>query len=341
MKNDVQFNIAGFMKLLSTGGRQLRKWLMTDTNSKVGVLIFTILLWFFIILGNEFTYTFSVPLEVHNIEEGKTLKQKLPAKVQASFSGRGIDLLYLMFSRGNSFRFVVDLQNIRWFYNFALNEYFQNNPEKIITPRGTDAQFSEVIFPDTLTIELDVLTTRKLPVVPAIEIQPAAGYILDGAPRVFPDSVVLSGPQFYVNYYNVVGTEPLQLQNLAARFDREMRLDLKESENIAVSHDRVRVIQELDQISEKTLSGIPIKITGVPARTRVEIVPSDYVLLVTGGVRRLKQLTPDDFEIYFDYSSQWKAGQQYYAPLMKLPDGIIGVRRVTPEQCEVRVFRER
>ncbi|MCK4824070.1 hypothetical protein KA005_50420, partial [bacterium] len=72
--------------LLKTG-RQFKNWFMKNTRVKVGILLFVIIIWFFTILGNQYTYTIDTSLDIRNIEEGKTLKEKLPEKIKANFSG--------------------------------------------------------------------------------------------------------------------------------------------------------------------------------------------------------------------------------------------------------------
>ena len=338
---DIKNKLNQIRDFISVNSSKLRRWITTDTGTKLAIFGFTIILWFFIILGNRFTYTFRVPLEVHNIEEGKTLKQRLPSRIEASFSGRGIDLLYLMFSRRASFKLVVDLQNIRWFYNFPLNEYFQRNPEKIITPRVTNVSFSEVVSPDTLFVELDILTTKTVPVVADLQIEMAPGYLQAADLQVLPDSIILSGPRYYVSHYKRVVTEPIRLRNQSSDINREVSLKIAESENIILSHSRVRVIQPVEQIGEKSIPNVPVEIIGAEPGAQIESVPPQVSLRVVAGVSQLKQLQPNDFSVQFDYRQQWRKGQQYYTPVVRLPDYVIRLESMKPKQIEVRVYRER
>ena len=92
-------------------GRQFINWFLKNTRVKIGILLLAIAIWFIIILGNQYTYTIDTPLEVVNVEEGKTLKERIPDQIQASFSGRGIDLFYLLTTRKYAFKFVLDLES--------------------------------------------------------------------------------------------------------------------------------------------------------------------------------------------------------------------------------------
>jgi len=327
--------------LLSKVGKILKNWFFTDTKTKIGIFALTVLIWFFTVLGNKYTYNFNVPLDVRNIVQGKTLKEKIPEKVQASFSGKGIDMLYLLMSTKSSFKFVLDLQNIRWFYDFQLNEYFSDNPEKIIIPRTSDVEFDQIIWPDTIHIELDRYSEVRVPVIPQLNIETVPGYIAVDCPRLSPDSVVISGPRTYVRKYKQIKTEEYTQTNLSTPLKIKLKLKVSDTDNVTISPNIIELTQKVEQIGERTIYNIPIDIIEVPKGINVELSPSSISLTVSSGVSLLKNLNPNDIKVYFNFSKSWKPDESIYIPSVSLPMGVIDWSNMTPKKIEVRVLRER
>jgi hypothetical protein len=322
-------------------GRQLKFWFMKDTKVKVGIFLLTMIIWFFTILSNQYTYTIDTTLDILNIEQGKTLKEKLPKKIKVDFSGRGFDLFYLLISQKSSFKFVLDVENIHWFYDFNLNEYFLNNPEKIIIPRNVDVKFDHVVYPESLRVELDRLDVLKVPVRPRLNIKTAPGYTLVNDPVLEPDSITLSGPRTYLKKYKEINTEEYTVSDVKSPVEINLNLEISATDNINIPIKRIHLFQAVDQIGERIITNIPIKLTGVPRGTNVELSPSEVTLTVASAVSHLKDIKPEDIDVYFNFQKNWKRGENYYVPTVELPAGIISWSNLTPRRIEVRILRER
>jgi len=322
-------------------GRRFKNWFMKNTRVKVGILLFVIIIWFFTILGNQYTYTIDTSLDIRNIEEGKTLKEKLPDKIKANFSGRGVDLFYLLTTRKSSFKFVLDIETIRWFYDFNLNEYFNENPEKIIIPRNVNVTFNHIVYPESLRVELDRLDILKVPVRHRLDIKTAPGYILVNDPEIVPDSVILSGPRTYMKKYKEIITEEYVGINVISPVELDLGLEIPASDNINISTSKIHIYQAVEQIGEQSIANVPVRIVGVPGRTKVEISPSEITITVSSAVSQLTNIQPEDINVYFDFKKNWKYGENYYVPSVELPAGVISWSNLTPRRIEVRIVRER
>jgi hypothetical protein len=326
--------------LLSNAGSKFKDWFIKNPGMKVTILLFALLVWFFIILGNQYNYTINTTLEIRNIEEGKTLKEKLPRTIQANFYGKGIDLFYLLISPKSSFKFVLDIENIHWFYDFHLNEYFADNPEKIILPRNVNVNFNRIEYPESIRVELDRLDFVKIPVRYQLDIKTDPGYITVGNPIVIPDSVIVSGPRTYVKKYKEVYIRKFSARNVTAPVETDLDLLISEADNIEVSQRKIHLFQAVEQIGEGIVTNIPVELIGVPAGITVQVAPSEVSLTISAAVSWLKDIQPEDIKIYFDFNKNWRDGESYYIPTIELPPGIISWSEMTPRQIEVRIIRE-
>ncbi len=320
--------------------RQVKKWILTNTRTKIWILIFTILLWTVVVMNNHYSYSFSARLDVRNINPQKTLMVKIPRRVQASFSGRGIDLFYLLISRQQSFKFIVDCQSIKRFYDFPLNDYFQKNPDKVVIPRGANVRLDHIIWPETLHVVLDDLKTMKVPIASDVEIQLAPGYILLDTLAFIPDSVTISGPQTAVSNFRRIMTEKLVLRNVKDDITCEAKL-MTSSDNVKYDIKSVRCLQRVDQLGERELQNIPVLAINLKPDQKVVVIPSTAALTVSGGISVLKIIKPEDIRIVFDLANDWRPEQSLYVPRIELPDGVLSWRNLTPETFELRLIRER
>ncbi|MFA4839118.1 MAG: hypothetical protein WC703_06565 [Candidatus Neomarinimicrobiota bacterium] len=321
--------------------KRVKRWFVTDTKTKIGVFLFSFIVWLYTLLSNDYSYTFSSRIEIRNIENGKTLKSKVPERIYANFTGRGIDLIYLNLIRKSSFKFVVDVGNIRQRYDFPLSEYFYENPDKILKPRGAHIRFNHIVSPETLHVELDVLGEAKVPVIPRLEIEESMGYIKTGNPVVIPDSIWISGPKEYVDQCSTLMTKAISLKDVSAPFDKDVKIDLSKLTGLHVPFKSVHIYQKIEQISEKRIDEIPVIVLNVPENMNVEVSPTIVSMTVQAGMSALKTIKPEDIRVTIDFQKQWKADQKFYIPETTLPESIIASEEMIPAEIELRVFRER
>ncbi len=158
---------------------------------------------------------------------------------------------------------------------------------------------------------------------------------------ITPDSVVISGASTYVNQYKEIFIENFRSENTNTSVELTARLDLPEHSSLNANYKKVKVFQRIEEISEKVISDIPVKIINGDRISEIELSPSKISLKVSAGIGILQQLKPTDFEIFFDYEKSWNPSKTFYEPEIKTPDGVLDVLNVIPTRVNVRVFRER
>lgn len=91
-------------------------------------------------------------------------------------------------------------------------------PENVLLPEGLEVVSIE---PNTIRVELEEEGTKRLPVVPKIVGEPAAGAVA-GEPEVFPNLVLVSGPQSLLRRAESLETLPISLDGHALSFEVEV-----------------------------------------------------------------------------------------------------------------------
>jgi YbbR domain-containing protein len=92
------------------------------------------------------------------------------------------------------------------------------SPENVLAPDGLEVVSIE---PPTIQVDLEREVTQRLPVVPKLVGKPAAGTAA-GEPEVFPNQVLVSGPEPMLARTDSLSTVPLSLDGHALTFDESV-----------------------------------------------------------------------------------------------------------------------
>lgn len=90
-------------------------------------------------------------------------------------------------------------------------------PENVLLPDGMEVVSIE---PNTIRVDLEREVTQRLPVVPKLVGQPAAGATA-GEPEVFPNQVLVTGPEPMLARTDSLATRPISLDGHAVTFEEE------------------------------------------------------------------------------------------------------------------------
>ena len=104
-----------------------------------------------------------------------------------------------MFENFYDYKAIIDLSSIADQYNFNLNDYYRDNPKKIVLPLSLGLEFVEVISPKNIIINLDQYLVKKVPIQSQVFISTEPGYVQVGNENFVPDSINIGGPQEIVN----------------------------------------------------------------------------------------------------------------------------------------------
>ena len=88
-------------------------------------------------------------------------------------------------------------------------------PENVLTPDGVEVMS---VAPNTLIVEVEREISRRIRVVPDLEGEAAAGATA-GEPEVFPNQVLVTGPESLVASTEVLQTRPVNIAGRSATFE--------------------------------------------------------------------------------------------------------------------------
>ena len=296
--------------------------------------------WFFIKSEDTYTVNLDIPLVARNLQEQKTYKEEVPESIFITLKGSGRSFIWLrVFSNfyGNDFKAVIDLSSITDEYNFELDSYYKENPEKIVLPSSLDLQFVEVLNPRNVQIKLQRYMVKKVPIESQILASTEPGYIAVGG-QFSPDSISIGGPEEAVNEIDFVFTEKDTLLGLIASVNGNWSI-LNPNKLVSFDPKKVDAFIDVQPISETIITGIPVELVNKPNDVNVFVNPATVSLTIVGGLKQITNILPEDINVIIDFDL-WNSEKQFYSPTIKLPDYLIEWKDLSPNNLEILVIKE-
>jgi len=305
----------------------------------VGAFLLAMLLWLFVVSGDQYTMMLDLPIEARNLNSQKTYLEEVPGYASVILKGKGRDLFksYIL-QNYSDIKLVLDLDGISQEYEFILNDYFEKNPRKVVIPPSHNVSFIEVVYPNRINIRLDEIMEKKVPIISNIRSLVKDGYLQIGNTQFEPDSLIIIGPKVELNKINEVHTAKDTLFNLSKSIRGTIDL-ISQNRLIKFSLRKINYFLDVQQISERIIVDIPVNVTNKVRGIRVFPSPQTVSLTVVGGVNQIADIEPNDISVIVDFKS-WKLEKNFYIPKIAVPFDILNWKDLSPRTIELGVARE-
>jgi len=305
----------------------------------VGAFLLAMLLWLFVVSGDQYTMMLDLPIEARNLNSQKTYLEEVPGYASVILKGKGRDLFksYIL-QNYSDIKLVLDLDGISQEYEFILNDYFEKNPRKVVIPPSHNVSFIEVVYPNRINIRLDEVMEKKVPIISNIRSLVKDGYLQIGNTQFEPDSLIIIGPKVELNKINEVHTAKDTLFNLSKSIRGTIDL-ISQNRLIKFSLRKINYFLDVQQISERIIVDIPVNVINKVRGIRVFPSPQTVSLTVVGGVNQIADIEPNDISVIVDFKS-WKLEKNFYIPKIAVPFDILNWKDLSPRTIELGVARE-
>jgi YbbR domain-containing protein len=191
------------------------------------------------------------------------------------------------------------------------------------------------IVPSTISLELEKSAKRTVNIVPALEGEPAPGFVIG---RVVPDppTVEVVGPESRVARLMGATTEPISVEG--------RRESLRDAVNVGVADSALR-LSEAREVTvdveivpapvERVLEGVPIRWRNLaPGRSAI-LRPTLMVVTVRGRREAIERLRDDDVEVFVDLAGL--GAGRYNLQVRVEPAQAFGVVATQPPVVDVTI----
>lgn len=191
------------------------------------------------------------------------------------------------------------------------------------------------IVPSTLAVEIEKSSTRTIPVVPALEGDPAPGFVV-GRITSEPATVRVVGPESRVKKLAEATTETLSVTGARERIRDVVTVGVADAAVRLVEPQRATVIVEvLPAPVERQISRVPIRWHNLGTGMRATIAPSLADIEIRGQQDALQKVTPDTIPAFVDLAGLGPG--RYNLRVQVDPSEEFGVSAIKPAVVEVTI----
>ena len=312
-------------------------------GARLGSFGLAVFLWLFVVSNNNYSTIINIPIEVRNLNERKkAYKKEIPQTAKVRFKGKGRSIIKALLLKDfvKDFKLVIDLDRISEEYNFYLNDYYNRYPQKVSIPSVFELHYVEVIYPDSIYISLDEYMVKNVPIKSKIVINPTPGYIKVGKPSLDSSLVTIAGAKNAIQSIDYIYTVSDTFDNIDIPFNKKVSLERINNTLIEYSFLNVNYNQDIQAISERIITGVPVLIKNNLKGLVVRKNPSTVSLTVVGGINYIAKIEPSDIIVSIDLTYLWSPKKQFYEPKIIVPDQIDSWKDLTPRNIELAVAKE-
>lgn len=291
---------------------------------KILAITLASLLWLTVAGEHVVERSLRVPLEFRNIPEALEIVGNTPDTVDVRLRGSSAVLSRL---QPGEIVAVLDLRTAR-----SGSRLFHIRNDDVRAPFGVDVS---QIVPSTLALELEKSARRMVPVVPAIEGEPAPGFVV-GRYAVDPATVEIVGPDSHVRQVAEATTEPVSVKDARARVrdgvtigvvDSSVRLTQAQSANVTVEIWPAPV--------ERRMPDVPVRWRNLGTGLRAQVSPQLVQVTVRGSKDPLAMLRGDSVQAFVDLAGLGSG--RYNLRVQADPAESFGVVAIDPAVVSVTI----
>ena len=142
--------------------------------------------------------------------------------------------------------------------------------------------------------------TKRVPVVPAIDGDPAEGYVR-GRVTASPASVEVVGPESVIKQLTEATTEPVNLRGAMGRVRDTVTIGVAESSvRLKIPTNAVVVVDVNPAPVHHTIRGVPILLRHLKRGLRATVVPSEVVVRARGAAGVVTGLAAERVPAFVD-----------------------------------------
>ena len=307
-------------------------------NSKWKSLLFFFFLaslfWLLTKISKEFTAPVSAAIEFINVPETVSLKEANANEITFNFFTNGYDFL------GYKLKQPTLKIDVSQFSTENKSSIHITNGQllKVINEQFPSSRSANTLSLDMLSLTVDPIVRKKIPVVVQKNINYKNGFRQIGAIHASPDSVFVSGPKEIVASIDSITTENIKLELVDSNVSTLVNIAAPEIAGISLSNETVSVSWVVKEIAQKEFE-IPVKIINKPSSETIKIIPNTVKIRVDVTLDHFNEITAKDFEIICDYKERNTDKNFMIAHLKSTPEWAEHVELGT-QKIDFLIFKE-
>lgn len=304
-------------------------------NKKVLVFLFCVLIstffWFLSHLSKEYNAKLKVPVEYSGFPKNKVVSNNLPAEIELQVKATGFTLLM--------YRFRDKLDPVRVDGSY-IQKYKKDDLFYFSTNSRTETWADELgermkilkVSPDTLFFNFSSRSTRTVPVKANVSVKFEKEFNLKSNIVTVPSSVKISGAKDVIDKIKYVETEKLELKGVDKPVSRQLKIIIKQSKHIDLSHKTVTVNIPVSKFTEGR-TDVPVQVINLPEGASIKTFPDKAEVKYRVPLEDFDKINPSAFKVIADYSKAKSENNYLKIELEAFPKNV-QLPKLSPSKVE-------
>ncbi len=228
---------------MPTQAGRLRDWIVRNLGFKIVALVVALVVWFGVQTDRQTEVRYPVLLEVRAGADDETVLGPLPKTVDVVFSGTGRELLRL--SDGH----------------YRVRKRVEPGPPgprrvtldvRDVTGSGSSQVRPVSVEPAVLTVSIDRVVSKRVPLRAQGQVEPAAGYTLAGPVKFDPASVTLIGARTILAEIDTLAVDLSGFRGSREPIRKAVSLSLPKYPSVVIQPDSIRVVVAVEEAARAT-----------------------------------------------------------------------------------------
>ncbi len=299
-------------------------WPFRHIGLKLLSVAIAVLLWMMVAGDETVERGLRVPLELQQVPPDLELLGDVPTTADVRVRGPSGTLSRV--SPGDIVA-VLDLRAAR-----EGERLFHLTPEQVRAPFGMEVI---QVTPPTVAVAFEKTASRRVPIKPAIEGTPAAGYLV-GQSSAEPPTVEVVGPESAIRRVTEALTEPISVAG-ASRPVQEIVTVGTLDPAVRVKTERTAsvTVQIVPAPLERTVRDRPVHLRNLAVNLMATVIPSEVDVTLRGSREALARIQPDDATTFVDLAGL--GAGEYTLTVHAESSRDAGVARIEPAVIAVRI----
>jgi len=297
-------------------------YLSIKNNRKIKTFLFFLLLssvfWFLTALSESYNYVTTYQALYTEIPSNLVYlnKEKQPIEVQIETSG-----FRILGHRINAKDIVIPVSKFKKQGKYIY--YFLPNRELVTLQKQFTHDKLIWFVSDSIVLSLGALESKQVPVIANLNLSFKSGFKLKEIVKITPDSVLVRGPEQYLDSINYINTQKVSLVDIQNNFSKTLALQLPKNEEgqLNFSVDEVELSGEVAKFTEEEIA-LPIHVLDIPKNRSISLFQDKVVLKYLVSFEDYKKISPASFEVSGRYQSDSLDQGKLHLFLSKKPDFI-------------------
>ena len=173
------------------------------------------------------------------------------------------------------------------------------------------------------------IISKKLPVVPDLNLEFKPGYGLAEDILVNPDSVIAYGPLSVLKEMRELKTETKSFISLDSKLETTARISALSG--FTYNADLINLTLDIQKIVDKQFDDIPVEVLDIPSDKEVLLLPNKIGISARGGIEVLGKLKQNQFRAYVHYGDVVLDTTGSVSPVIEKPENIT-IQFLKPER---------